>query len=519
MSERFAIDRTVRDELYETIQSDAAFDRKAREALELGRQYLGVDNGHLTRIDREANRWETIVSTDPPDGNIPVGLDLDLRQTYCRRVVEANSTIALSDAPNQGWGNDPAFEAFGVHCYHGTSLVVDGEIYGTACFIAEEPRDEFSEEDTVFAELVAKLLERELENEQNRAALTRQSNLAIVLNRVLRHNLRNDLSIARGFTERMAERLDYDTDSEAALRSIDRLIALSEKANRLDRIVGSDTKREPTDVASVISQIVGRMSRAHQDASFQIHCDDDIVTSLSPSFEQVLKELVENAAKHGGSDPTVTVSASATAQTIEITIADTGPGLDDQEAEVLRTGIETPLRHGSGLGLWLAHWIVVTHNGTIDTAVTEEGTTMTITIPRQPVNGRERLLHLTRQHDLFEAIFIEANDAIVVVDDDARILHANHEASVMYGVSREKLLGQTLPQFLPEWFDFTTVFAEFRKEGSDQDIVPILGEDGVERNVEYSATADIIPGNHLFIGRQRSDGIKLDGATESEGDR
>jgi len=122
--------QTARDELYEIIRKEASFIQKADEALELGQRYLNADNGHLTQTDQEADHWEVIASTDSSDGEFPSGLELDLGTTYCRRTIEANSQIALHDAPNQGWADDPAFEAHGLHCYHGTPLVVDGEPYG-----------------------------------------------------------------------------------------------------------------------------------------------------------------------------------------------------------------------------------------------------------------------------------------------------------------------------------------------------------------------------------------------------
>jgi len=63
-------------------------------------------------------------------------------------------------------------------------------------------------------------------------------------------------------------------------------------------------------------------------------------------------------------------------------VIDNGPGLPDQEQKVLSEGVETPLIHGSGLGLWMVNWIVTTHDGSIDTTVTDEGTTVTVTLPR-----------------------------------------------------------------------------------------------------------------------------------------
>lgn len=145
----------VSDSLYEIIRSDNPFEDKARNALELGVEYLGVDNGHLTRIDEKTDHWEAMVSTDPPDGRFPAGLELDLGTTYCRQTMESESPIALHDVPNQGWEDDPAFREHGLHCYHGTKIILDEEVFGTVCFVSTEPRVEpFSDAETMFIELL-----------------------------------------------------------------------------------------------------------------------------------------------------------------------------------------------------------------------------------------------------------------------------------------------------------------------------------------------------------------------------
>lgn len=503
MTDTTVTGKAARDELYEIIRREAPFEQKANEALELGKRYLGVDNGHLTRIDQETQHWETIASTDSSDGRFPPGLELELGTTYCRRTLEANSQITLYDAPNQGWEDDPAFETHGLHCYHGTPLILNDEPYGTVCFVAEEPREQFNDGETMFAELIARLLERELEREQHEAQLTRQSNLATVLNRVLRHNLRNDMSVIRGMTQLMAEeRAADDSYGQTALKNIDKLLALTQKARELDRIVAADREPEPTDITRLVESIVKKVRQKHPRASVSTKYDDEITAAVQPSFERALEELLENAAKHSGEAPTVTVSVEHVPNAVEIRIVDDGLGLADHEAEVLRTGSETPLTHGSGLGLWLAYWIITSHDGSISATSTEDGTTMTISIPRKTDPAvQQQLSKLTRARDQYQAAFEAANDAMVILNDDARIIDANPEASSIYGMDQQALLGQPLQQFLPDDFDFEIAWREFRNSERVRDTVTIVGADGVERQVEYSATTEIVPGQHLVVSR------------------
>ena len=509
MTDATASAQPAREVLYEIIRKEAPFEEKAREALELGEWYLDVDNGHLTRIDQETDYWEAVTSTDSPDGRFPPGLELDLGTTYCRRTIEGHSQITLSDAPNQGWADDPAFETHGLHCYHGTPLILNDEPYGTVCFVADDPREPFNNDETLFAELIARLLERELEREQHEAQLTRQTNLATVLNRVLRHNLRNDMSVIRGFTQLMDDETDTDAYSGPALDTIDKLINLSQKARELDRIVAADFEREPTNITELVEVIVETVTQEYTNTSVTVESDDEIIAAVKPSFERALEELLENAAKHSGDSPNVTVSVGLVPNAVEIQIVDDGPGLASHEADVLQTGTETPLTHGTGLGLWLSHWIVTSHDGSIDATVTDEGTTMTITIPRTPTTDVDtQLTKLRRARDQYQAAFEEANDAMVLINDDAQIIDANPEASTIYGLDQQALLGQPIKRFLPDEFDFESEWHELKNTGRKRDMVTIIGANGVERRVEYSATSDIVPGQHLVISRDLIDRIE-----------
>jgi PAS domain S-box-containing protein len=503
MSDETITAQEARTELYDIFRRDAPFETKAEAALRLGAQYLGADNGYLTRINQQTNHWEAVVSTDSAGGRVPPGLELDLETTYCRRTIESESQIALYDAPNQGWAEDPAFQKHSLHCYHGTALKIDGEPYGTVCFSAKDPRREvFNDGETMFAELIARLLEREIEREADEAKLTRQANLATVLNRVLRHNLRNDLAVIRGYTQLMADELEETKSGEVALRKIDRLIELGQKARKLEQVIGETSDRHPTDIGDLIEYVVETVQQAHPAARISVDCEDDVSVAVLESFERAIMELVENAAKHGGAQPTVTVSVESRPDSLELYVADDGPGLSEQERAVLREGAETPLVHGSGLGLWLVHWIVDSHDGSVDATVTEQGTTMTVSIPRLPESGhKKKITELTRARDQYHAAFEEATDALLITDDEGRIVDANAGATAVFGLDRQQLLGRSLREFLPADFDFDNEWQQFQTDTERRDTVTIHGADGVDRAVEYAGAANVVPGQHLFVAR------------------
>lgn len=531
----------AREELYDCIRGEGSFESKARAALKVGTRFLDADSGYLARVDTETEHWELLVSAESVDGEPLTDQGLDFEMSYCRRTVGADAgQIALHDATAQGWADDPAFQEQGFHCYHGTTLIVDGEPYGTVCFVAEGPREEFSDCECLFAELIARLLERELERQQHETELTRQANLATVLNRVLRHNLRNKLSVIRGYTQLLADSVDdaaaaptddataAPTDAataaptddatavsanpaadsavgETALDTIDSLIELSEKARKLDHIIGADTDPETADLSALAESVAGTVACQYPAATIQIDAEESVTGQVLPSIERALTELVENAAKHGGEAPSVRIAVEAAGNDIEIRIADDGPGIAAHEVSVLENGAESPLTHGSGLGLWLAHWIVSSHGGSIEATVSDAGTTMTVRLQEtldQPTT--DGAADLTRTADQYQAVFEESSDAMVIVDTEGRIIEANPAAIDVYGIESQQLLGRSIAEFLPEEFDFEAAWRRFQTRDSKHDTVTIVGGDGVERRVEYTGTTDIIPGHHLIVSRELS---------------
>lgn len=506
----------ARQRLYEIVRRDVPFDEKAVAALELGTEVLAVDNGHLTRIDPETDRWNAIVSTDTTDGATPPELELDLRNTYCRRAIAEERQIAVHDAPDSGWADDPAIETRELDCYLGTPLIIDGEPRGTVCFVAGDPREAaFSEAETRFAEFLTRLLERELDRERIETDLTSQTTLAEVLNRVLRHNLRNEMSVIRGFTRELAEQVD-DARSDTIIDHIDDLIELSETARELERIITSDAERATTDIAALVDCVADTVAANYPSADITVTADEGATTAVLPTFERAVEELLDNAAKHGGSEPTVTVAVEAVPDAVEIVIADDGPGLDNQEIEVLNRGVETPLTHGSGLGLWLAHWVVSSHDGEIDATVTGDGTVMTVSIPRRTATAVGRgQPELTRAPDQYQAAVTQANDAMVVVNDDARIINANAAAGELFGLDAGDLRGRGLTEFLPPEYAFEATWEAIRTPGAERETVRIETADGIDRIIEYTPTSDIVSGQHLVVAREVTERV----AREAERER
>jgi PAS domain S-box-containing protein len=491
----------TRQQLHSIVRKDIPFDKKAREVLEAGAEYLDLDCGYITRIDSEIEDWEVVITTDTEE--FSVGLRCSLDDTYCRETITRETHYALHDAPTQGWADDPPLQTTHHHTYLGIPLIDNANLYGTVCFVGAEARsDSFSDVETWFVEHLASLLERELARDHVEAELTNQTNFATVLNRVLRHNLRNDISVIRGYTELLADELEDESTVETVLSHIDDLIEMSQKARELQQIVTVSSERRRTEVGAFIQGIADKIAQDYPEASISVEYDEELHMNVLQNFDRAVEELVENAVKHSGDSPTVTVAIETVPNAIEIRIDDDGPGLPEHEAQVLTAGAGTPLSHGSGLGLWLVYLIVTNHDGSLEAEVTQRGTIMTMTIPQKSGLGvQQQLTELSRSRDRYRSTFEEAADAMAIADDDGRYIQVNGSAADLFGVPERELLGRRIPDFTPDDADFAEECQQLRTADEQQGMIRIVRPDGAERVVEYAATPDIVPGEHLSVMR------------------
>jgi len=206
-----------------------------------------------------------------------------------------------------------------------------------------------------------------------------------VLNRVLRHNLRNDLTVVRGHAEIVADAVDDPamTDHvDTVLDEIDGLVALGEKARTFEAIAGDDIAEATVPVAPLLDEVVDDLSRDHPEATLHVDAPDALAVETDRDLLGLaLQELVENALVHGGPAPTVTVAAAPTGDGgVAVSVTDDGPGIPDHEVAVLSADAESDLEHASGIGLWLAQWSVAAIGADLSFE-TDDGTTARVHLP------------------------------------------------------------------------------------------------------------------------------------------
>ena len=214
-----------------------------------------------------------------------------------------------------------------------------------------------------------------------------------VMQRVMRHNMRNDLTKLRGWTELMADEADADKRAEQFAimeRILDKWDAMTEKMKQIRTVLDSRQGREARrEVGALVEAAVAPVREEYADATVAT----DVPDAGSPVPVKLLdavRELVENAAKASrAASIEVEVDRSSDGWT-EVLVRDDGPGMPDMEASVLETGEESPLNHGQGLGLWMVRMVVTRVGGDASVESTGDGTEVRLRLPDSQTVASER---------------------------------------------------------------------------------------------------------------------------------
>ena len=224
---------------------------------------------------------------------------------------------------------------------------------------------------------LAELLEQERE-----ATLQRDAFVDIVS-----HELRTPITVVVASARLLSRDADRLPSADAAL--VREIEAGSDRLERLvqDLVVLVRSERgavpeadDPVRLAPVIARAVAAEAARWPELTFTSLIDDalPVVSGSEGYLEQVLGNLLSNAAKYNRPSGTVRVLASADAHGVSVRVQDDGPGIVDAESDRLfdlyyRSGSTSGAAAGSGIGLYVSRQLARAMGGDIRARRRPEG--------------------------------------------------------------------------------------------------------------------------------------------------
>lgn len=268
-------------------------------------------------------------------------------------------------------------------------LVAGNERLGALGFGARQPHA-FTEADAEFAAIVADEIgialqnRRLLEQAARLDALEEADRMRSLLLSTVSHELRTPLGLVKGYLAMLLR--DWGRLPEAeqreflhiALEETDRLAELVDRLLDMSCLQAGRLRIEPVplDLGQLVADTVRRLQPLLAGARLELTLEPGLPPVLADErrIGQVLRNLLENAARYSPPGAPITVTVRASGPLVEVAVADRGPGIPPETLARLFTPFYRGEEHeargdrrrgGLGLGLAIARGLVEAHGGRI----------------------------------------------------------------------------------------------------------------------------------------------------------
>jgi len=295
---------------------------------------------------------------------------------------------------------------------------------------------------------------------------------------ILAHDIRAPLATLKGHaTALLANFRQWDASMleeflSAIDRSTDQLIHQVERSLALTRVESGrlGLRPEAVEPGEMIRDAVDRISGSIGPVELELDLPDDLPTIRADSgrMEEVLINLIENAARYSPPGKPVRILARKVDALLQLSVTDEGPGVPpDMQDEIFKKFARDEVEGGTGLGLFIARRIVEAHGGQIWVESPPEGfargARFVLTIPVMPsvstaqsVSALQPSSKETRAEDV-----ARQGIKLLVVEDESdfqallrsMLLEAGYEVEVVPdGQSALDILQTSLPDLvLLDW--------------------------------------------------------------------
>jgi signal transduction histidine kinase len=232
-------------------------------------------------------------------------------------------------------------------------------------FCIGSPGSGYSTGDRQFARILADGAETALDRvareqalRENRRIVRQHTEQLEFLNRVLRHNIRNEMNVIESNADLLEAHVEADPESRQYLDRIrDRTAELSTLTARIRSITDTVTtdpedRLWPVELRPALCEQIATIEQRHDDVQIDVDIEADSVVLANGLLEDVLEIILQNAVEHNDAEqPQVAIEVVHVGDWIQVHVADNGPGVSDHLKESLfeRDVSVSQTAHGFGL--------------------------------------------------------------------------------------------------------------------------------------------------------------------------
>ncbi|MDF9745984.1 PAS domain-containing sensor histidine kinase [Natrinema salsiterrestre] len=207
-----------------------------------------------------------------------------------------------------------------------------------------------------------------------------------VMDKLLRHNLRNDMAVILGNAECIASEASDPARGRAEIiqqQGRDLLESTDKQREIIDLLTGN-TVPSAVDLVPFVTDAIETIRDRYPNATIETTMPESATATALHEVELAITELLENAVRHAADGhPELSVTVRSGPETVDIEIRDDCPPIPEVEFRVLTGdwGMDD-VYHTSGLGLWLVYWVVDLSDGHVSFDRSETGNVITVSLKR-----------------------------------------------------------------------------------------------------------------------------------------
>jgi len=230
---------------------------------------------------------------------------------------------------------------------------------------------------------------------RNERELERKSEKLAMINRIVRHDINNDIQLLTGWADRLKNHVD-----DAGMDTVERIEDTGNHIAELASIARDFVESLEDDSEISLERVdLGRTLEAEVDKKRTTYEDANIVVDDLPRVEVLANELLasvfgnllSNAVRHNDTaEPEVRIESRESDTAVTVRLADDGPGIpDDRKESIFGKGSKGPESPGTGVGLHLVATLVDQYGGDVWIEDNEpRGTVFVVELPKPPGQSR-----------------------------------------------------------------------------------------------------------------------------------
>ncbi|XGI84503.1 ATP-binding protein [Halorutilales archaeon Cl-col2-1] len=195
----------------------------------------------------------------------------------------------------------------------------------------------------------------------------------ILLNRIVRHDIRNDMNLILGWGSELRDHVDEEGEEylDTVLDASQHVVDLTKTARDFVESIesGEETDLGSVDLRDTVEHVTQIKRETYDDAEFSIEGIPDVEVRANSLLSTVFRNILNNAVQHNDCDtPRIEITAERDEEKDEIVVcvSDNGDGVSDNVKESIfgkeEKGLES---RGTGIGLYLVRTLVDEYGGDV----------------------------------------------------------------------------------------------------------------------------------------------------------